>query len=93
VNSGCALVETFPYSAKGFEFGYAFGGGAEWALNANWSIKAEYLRVSLPNLPGQTVATTFLGPNALATDIMTFSPSRDNLNIVRVGLNYRFLGL
>ena len=93
VHSGGALVETFPYSLKGEKMGYTIGGGAEWALNNRWSIKAEYLYVSLPANPSRTVATTFLGPAALPTDIVTLSSSRDNLNIVRVGLNYHFIGL
>jgi outer membrane immunogenic protein len=90
VNSGGFLVENFPFNMSGTMIGYAVGGGAEWMLPANWSIKAEYLFASLRGNQQQTVATSVLGPAALLTDIMTLSSSRDQLNIVRIGLNYRF---
>src|SRR5262249_52964273 len=47
VNSGGFLVENFPFNMSRTMIGYAVGGGAEWMLPANWSIKAEYLFASL----------------------------------------------
>ena len=58
----------------------------------HWSVKAEYLYVNLPGNGGQTVATTFLGPSAFPEDVMSFASSRDSLNVVRFGVNYRFGG-
>jgi len=89
VTNAGTLEETFPFSMSKTAVGYTVGAGAEWKLDRSWSIKGEYLFVSLPK-QSQTVATTTLGPAALTTDIMTLSSSRDDLNIVRMGLNYKF---
>jgi outer membrane immunogenic protein len=87
---GSGLLETFPFATGSTNVGYTFGGGFEWMLDYSWSVKAEYLYVNLRATGGQTVPTTFLGPAAFSTDIMRFSSSRNELNVVRVGLNYRF---
>ena len=85
------LVETFPFSMSKTSWGYAVGGGGEWRIQGHWSIKAEYLYVSLASNQSQPVATTFFGPGALSTDVMTLSSSsRNRLNIVRLGVNYWF---
>ena len=55
--------------------GVVFGGGIEWALTHAWSLKAEYLRADLGN------KLTYNLPEKV---------SLKNLDIVRVGLNYRF---
>jgi outer membrane immunogenic protein len=87
---GGGLLETFPFTTGSTNVGYTFGGGFEWMLDSSWSVKAEYLYVNLRATGGQTVATAFLGPAAFPTDVMSFSSCRNELNIVRVGLNYRF---
>ena len=92
VTSGGALIETFPFGLSKTSGGYAVGGGGEWKFSGMWSLKAEYLHVELGNGQSQTVATTTLGPGALATDVLTLASSRDRLNIVRFGLNYKFGG-
>jgi outer membrane immunogenic protein len=89
-DGGGALTSIFPFNVSGTHFGYTVGGGVEWGVDAHWSVKAEYLYVSLAASSSQTVATTFLGPNALPTDTMTLSSSRDQLNVYRLGANYRF---
>jgi outer membrane immunogenic protein len=68
--------------------GWTVGGGAEWALNRHWSLRAEYLyldfgkvTVNAPvNLPGPL----FPNNNNLATTVDLTA------QIVRGGLNYRF---
>ncbi|CDX21605.1 31 kDa outer-membrane immunogenic protein [Mesorhizobium sp. ORS 3324] len=57
--------------------GWTVGAGAEYAINANWTIKSEYLYTDL----GKSDVITF-GPNTL-TDKIAF-------HTVRVGLNYKF---
>jgi outer membrane immunogenic protein len=60
--------------------GFTFGGGVEWAFAPNWSAKAEYLRADLGNnVTYGTIGTT---PNERV--------SLKSLDIVRIGLNYRF---
>jgi outer membrane immunogenic protein len=56
--------------------GYAVGGGVEWAAWDRWSVKAEYLYVHSGN-----VELTLAGATAGGSY---------NLNVARVGLNYRF---
>jgi len=67
--------------------GYAVGGGVEYLLTPCWSVRAEYLYI---DLNGPDTTQTLSG---IASDgsIDHFNVS-DNFNIVRVGLNYRFIG-
>jgi outer membrane immunogenic protein len=67
--------------------GWTAGGGVEWAVAANWSIKAEYLYV---DLLGATLNSANSIPAAfpLATIAHTHGDLRENIG--RVGLNYRF---
>lgn len=68
-------------SASKTKFGYAVGAGLEYALNANWTIKGEYLYADLGNTKQQVYE------NSGTTE---FAKSKFHANIVRVGLNYKF---
>jgi len=70
VGGGAGISDSFTKT------GYAVGGGLEYAIDNNWSVKAEYLYIGLGNkkLRGDNVVT-------IAT------PS---FQTVRFGLNYRF---
>jgi len=59
--------------------GWTFGGGVEWAFWQNWSVKAEYLHMDFGD---QTIFNPAIALNIVHHD--------KNLNIARVGLNYRF---
>ena len=85
---GATLEEVFPFGFSQGMYGYALGAGGEYRILGNWSVKAEYLYVSLTG-KGQYVPTTVLGPSALPTDAMSITP-KQQLNILRVGLNYKF---
>jgi outer membrane immunogenic protein len=61
------------------ESGLTFGGGVEWAFAPNWSAKIEYLRADL----GSTGFQNPGGGDPLGL-------GKNELNIVRAGLNYRF---
>ena len=71
--------------------GWTVGGGAEFALNQHWSIKAEYLYVNLGNshldISGVLFGGNFGTAGAPGTSFQHFN---NNLNIVRLGANYRF---
>ena len=63
--------------------GYAVGGGVEWGVSSNFSVKAEYLHTSFDRMvAGQTSSNIptqhFVQSEALTADL------------VRLGLNYRF---
>lgn len=60
-------------------FGWAIGGGLEWAFEERWSVKAEYLYVDLgePDIDG----------TADISDDVSTSPF--DFSVVRLGVNYR----
>ncbi len=59
--------------------GWTVGGGLEYALYGNWTVKAEYLRVDL--------GTFDCG---LACGVVTPTNVKFDTNIVRAGVNFRF---
>jgi len=67
--------------------GYAFGGGAEWAISRGWTLKAEYLRVDFGSL--RTSGPIY--PEQLPLQGNPFTSSADlTANLFRAGLNHRF---
>ena len=69
--------------------GYAVGGGAEWALSGNWSVKADYLYVSLDT---DDFVITGTGGACAALNVCEFNVDTDDIELhtVRVGINYKF---
>lgn len=70
--------------------GWTIGGGFEWALANNWSVKGEYLYADFGSV-------TAAGTTSPALSAVSFDPSRPwthsadvTAHIVRAGLNYRF---
>ncbi|WP_442755263.1 outer membrane protein [Methylocystis sp. JAN1] len=76
----------FSGSGARTQVGWTAGGGSEYALNPNLSLKAEYLYVDLSGIDGPAVGLG-LPPFAGA-----FSTGRFATNVTRVGLNWRFGG-
>jgi len=68
--------------------GWTVGGGLEYAAWQKWTLKAEYLYVSLDAKSITESAVTFLGGTAPSSFDATYS--RANFNVARVGVNYRF---
>jgi outer membrane immunogenic protein len=66
----------FGSSSNSLRLGYTVGGGLEYMLSPNWSIKAEYLWTDL----GRNNSNNFFG---------TVSP-RSQAHVVRAGINYHF---
>jgi outer membrane immunogenic protein len=69
--------------------GWVVGGGLEYGIQPNWSIKAEYLRMKFTN-DGTTVTT--LGMSNAAANVSHQYNVDMTVNIARIGLNYRFGG-
>ncbi|MFI5012937.1 MAG: outer membrane protein [Hyphomicrobiales bacterium] len=61
--------------------GWTIGGGVEYAVWQNWSVKAEYLYYNLGNGKNNTAFAPFFG---------TTRHNNQDGSIVRVGLNYKF---
>jgi outer membrane immunogenic protein len=71
-------------SASAWKVGWALGGGVEYALTNNWTIKGEYLYYHLGNQSYLAQPVEANPPNIVGH---TFSTNGD---IVRVGVNYKF---
>lgn len=64
-------------------WGWTVGGGAEYALNRNWSVKAEYLYTDLGN-------KTYNFDISNQADYQFSSAQKNQFSVARVGVNYRF---
>jgi outer membrane immunogenic protein len=62
--------------------GWTIGGGAEWALNRAWSVKAEYLYYNLG-------AINVIGTRPGDTVFMTNYDQRVTGSTARLGLNFK----
>jgi opacity protein-like surface antigen len=102
VHEGVDVVSTLPPSGGGLSPafgsftntrpGWTAGGGLEWMVSPNWSVKAEYLYYDLGKVTfgvGGLTQTLFPAGPALFTDLPVASTRFDG-HIVRVGLNYHF---
>ena len=77
-------------SSSSIRTGWTIGGGGEYALNRNWTLKAEYLYADL----GKTSSSSsmfFNGPPLAAVANSAIGHSADLImHTARVGLNYKF---
>jgi outer membrane immunogenic protein len=74
-------------STRGLVTGVTFGGGLEWALSRNWSLRGEYLHVDF----GKVTINTPTVPTSLVNDFNSVGTTADlTAQIARAGLNYRF---
>ena len=72
-------------SGSEFAFGYAVGGGMEYAVARQWTVKLEYLYYDLgTDRDKGTVTADFPAPLSMTVS----APFRGQ--IVRGGVNYRF---
>lgn len=77
-------------SVKTDKAGYAVGAGFEYAMPANWSVKAEYLYLGFGSIATAPTPVIFPGPVVGGS---VFSHSADlSVNVFRVGVNYHFGG-
>src|SRR5262249_19558820 len=72
--------------------GWTVGGGAEWLIWGNWSIKAEFLYVDLGRVTNVSVNSGIFNPAVSRFVAGAFIPHDHSLReqIARVGLNYQF---
>jgi outer membrane immunogenic protein len=74
-------------TGSGVKAGWTLGGGLEYALNQNWSVKGEYLYAQFKNSSSAIGNITAVGGTTQQT---TVSSGNLSLQIARMGLNYRF---
>jgi outer membrane immunogenic protein len=77
------------FSMSENQLGWTVGGGAEYAVDRHWSLKAEYLYVHLAASSLDISSLRFDG-NGGTPSGSTILHFNNNLNIVRIGANYRF---
>jgi outer membrane immunogenic protein len=72
--------------------GWIAGGGAEFRLSHNWSVKGEYLHASFGSAASTTSTnlTAFNPPIAFPSNVFTHTFGDLSANIYRTGLNFRF---
>jgi outer membrane immunogenic protein len=89
VEGSTAFASSGGYSKAGSKsdtkYGYTVGGGVEYAMTNNWSLKAEYLYTDLGKINYITgfVLPAFLGYSETVSHNMKF-------HTVRAGVNYKF---
>ena len=83
---------TFSNSVSHWAFrpGWTIGGGAEWALNDRWSLKAEYLYFETEN--GSVDLRAVTSPGGRSDNEHFFFDHYSLGHIVRAGINYHFGG-
>lgn len=86
-NCGGAFPNScFAGSSSRLTPGWTVGGGLEYALGRNWSLKGEYLYARFE----QTITAAAVTPTAGTLPNTYTAKFATDLNVVRVGLNYRF---
>jgi outer membrane immunogenic protein len=85
---GVAPTATFSGGTTGTRSGWTVGGGVEYKLSSNWSIKAEDLFINFANLtpPGNCVGAC----GAFSNVTFRSATNAGNTNLFRVGVNYKF---
>lgn len=78
---------TVRMSSDDIEFGYAVGGGAEYAINDAWSIKTEYLFIGLGSEDVTGSVRDSAGDLNGVTTTTVMTPS---FHPVRLGVNWQF---
>jgi outer membrane immunogenic protein len=83
-----ANAPCFTGSSSSIAAGWTAGAGFEYALLQKWTIKAEYLYVSLNSKSVTETAVSF--PPGFSPSSFNANYSRTNFNVARVGVNYHF---
>ena len=92
---GIAFDRAMIYGTGGLAYdttavGYTFGGGVEYSITDNISIGAEYLRVNLNRSFSQTASYAAPARLGAGTLTVTSNGGRDEFNVARGVLNYKF---
>jgi outer membrane immunogenic protein len=83
--SGCVIGTCESAALSNTLWGWSAGGGAEYAVGGNWSIRAEYLHYDLGSI-NLTAADSRFPPGVNVTN----ASAHFRGEIVRAGVNYKF---
>jgi len=76
-------------SSSSDKLGWTIGAGAEYAVNKNWSVKAEYLYVDFGSITASAQVTHGLSAFAGYSNLLSTSTDLKS-HVARVGINYKF---
>ena len=98
--AGTVAGPSASFSDDSTRAGWVLGGGAEWSIGRNLSLKAEYLYMDLGDVGGASgsTSTTVVAPNVPQQGFTTVVDTTANAalstrftdQIFRIGLNYKF---
>jgi len=88
VGGGAADAVWAAGSGNSSGVGWTLGAGMEYAFTNNWTAKIEYLYANLGNNNSNAVACT--GVACVAAVTWNGTSRNANVNVVRVGVNYKF---
>ena len=80
-------ISTWSREKTSVRFGYAVGGGIEYAFDKNWSARGQYIYYDLGTSSYGTVAVP---GNTVPAGITGTAKSHIHGNIVSFGVNYKF---
>jgi outer membrane immunogenic protein len=86
---GAGATNCFVGNSSRTATGFALGGGGEYALSNNVSLKAEYLYVNLGHGNSVNVAAQAVAPGTVPSSF-TAAYGRLDFNVVRGGVNFKF---
>ena len=76
-------------SSSRVKTGWTLGGGIEWAMTPNWSVRGEYLYVDFGSITTSgNIGTSIVTVPLVAQPLSTSTDLK--VNIARVGINYKF---
>lgn len=92
-NTGGCGNWTISTSGNNTNATWTIGGGLEWAFAQNWSVKAEYMFISLRD-NGQTICGSAIAPSGATVGggPFCFNNTFGGINTAKIGVNYRFVG-
>lgn len=72
--------------------GYVVGGGLEWMIAQNWSLRAEYLHYGFDQTSTGILATGVAPPNCAVAGAcnVAVGTGKNSVDVVRTAVNYRF---
>ena len=86
-------IGTVSISDSATKAGWVIGGGLEWALSANWMVRAEYLYMDFGSMRTKLGPVSETIPNGeFPTEVSASGTVRTDFTdqIVRLGLSYKF---
>jgi outer membrane immunogenic protein len=75
-------------SSSGMVTGLVLGGGAEWALSRNWTLRGEYLHMDFGKVTANAQSNSIVAPTVFDDTLRTSADL--TAHIIRGGINYKF---